>query len=105
MPLQVIFMLAVLAAFVLLGFMLSRSIKKHDAKMAHVKKKKGRNRYMPEYKKRASKKAKKTKLPEGSFFISSLLFSDLVAAGLLQPHLHTRMCVGCFCLGTPSQGF
>lgn len=48
---QVIVMIATLLAFVLLGFMLSRSIKKHDAKMSVQKKKKGRNKYMPEYKK------------------------------------------------------
>lgn len=50
MPTQVYFLLVVLAAFVFLGFMLSRSIKKHDAKMATVKKKKGRSKYMKEYK-------------------------------------------------------
>jgi hypothetical protein len=45
-------MLGILAAFVFLGFMLSLSIRKHDAKMATMKKKKnGRSKYMPEYKK------------------------------------------------------
>lgn len=48
---QIYFILLILGAFVLLGFGLSRSIKKHDAKMATMKKKKGRSRYMPEYKK------------------------------------------------------
>lgn len=48
---QATYMLMILAGFVFLGFMFSLSIKKHDAKMAAMKKKKGRNRYMPEYKK------------------------------------------------------
>lgn len=48
---QVYFLLGVLGAFVLLGFGLSRSIKKHDAKMKTMKKKKGRTRYMREFKK------------------------------------------------------
>lgn len=48
---QIYFLLGVLAAFVILGFGLSRSIKKHDAKMATVKKKKGRTKYMREFKK------------------------------------------------------
>lgn len=48
---QMYFILVVLAALVMLGFFMSRSIKKHDAKMANVKKKKGRSKYMPEYKK------------------------------------------------------
>jgi hypothetical protein len=50
MIMQVYFILLILGAFVGLGFMLNRSIKKHDAKMATMKKKKGRRRYMPEYK-------------------------------------------------------
>ena len=47
---QVYFILLILGAFVGMGFMLNRSIKKHDAKMATMKKKKGRRKYMPEYK-------------------------------------------------------
>jgi hypothetical protein len=47
---QKYFIIGILVAFVGLGFMLNRSIKKHDAKMATVKKKKGRNKYMPQYK-------------------------------------------------------
>lgn len=47
---QLYFILGVLAAFCLLGFGLNLSIKKHNAKMATVKKKKGRKKYMPEYK-------------------------------------------------------
>lgn len=47
---QLYFVLGVLVALGLLGFALSLSIKKHDAKMAAVKKKKGRRKYMPEYK-------------------------------------------------------
>ena len=48
---QVYFLIFVLAAFVLLGFGLNKSIKKHDKKMSTVKKKKGRSRYMREFKK------------------------------------------------------
>jgi hypothetical protein len=51
MIMQVYFILLILGAFVFLGFMLNRSIKKHDKKMATMKKKKGRSRYMPEYQK------------------------------------------------------
>lgn len=47
---QVYFIVGILLAFAGLGFLLSRSIKKHDAKMATMKKKKGKKRYMPEYK-------------------------------------------------------
>jgi hypothetical protein len=48
---QIYFLLGVLAAFALLGFGLSRSIKRHDAKMATMKKKKkGRSKYMREFK-------------------------------------------------------
>lgn len=49
---QTYYMLGILAAFVFLGFMFTLSIKKHDAKMAQMKKKKnGRSKYMPEYRK------------------------------------------------------
>lgn len=48
---RVYFMLAVLAAFVVMGVALSFSIKKHDKKMATMKKKKGRSRYVQEFKK------------------------------------------------------
>lgn len=51
MSTQIIIMLCTLGAFALLGVMLSISIKKHDKKMAVQKKKKGRAKYMPEYKK------------------------------------------------------
>jgi hypothetical protein len=52
MPLQVYFILGLLAGMAILAFMLNRSIKKHDAKMAKMKKgKKGRSKYMPQYKK------------------------------------------------------
>jgi hypothetical protein len=50
MQTQIYFILGMLVAFAGLGFLLSRSIKKHDAKMATMKKKKGQKRYMPEYK-------------------------------------------------------
>jgi len=42
MPLQVYYVLGLLAAFGVLAFALSRSIKKYDAKMATMKKKKSR---------------------------------------------------------------
>jgi len=48
---QLYFTLGMLLAFVGLGFLLNRSIKKHEAKMANVKKKKGHSRYMQEFKK------------------------------------------------------
>ena len=48
---QVYFLIFVLLAFVLLGFGLSRTIQKHDKKMSTMKKKKGRNKYMREFKK------------------------------------------------------
>ena len=48
---QIYFVIGVLVALGILGFGLSLSIKKHDARMATVKKKKGRRKYMPEYKK------------------------------------------------------
>ena len=52
MPLQVYFILGLLVGIGILVFMMSRSIKKHDAKMAKMKKgKKGRSKYMPQYKK------------------------------------------------------
>jgi len=51
MPQQVYFILGVLLAMGLLGFMLSLSIKKHNVRMTTMKKKKGRRKYMPEYKK------------------------------------------------------
>lgn len=47
---QIYFILIVLVGFGLLGFGLSLSIKKHNIRMASAKKKKGRKRYMPEYK-------------------------------------------------------
>jgi len=39
-----------LLVFIILGVMLSFSIKKHEARRIADKKKKGRNRYMPQYK-------------------------------------------------------
>lgn len=48
---QLIIMLVTLAVLAGLGFALSRSIKKHDAKQKKVKKKKGRSKYMPEARK------------------------------------------------------
>lgn len=45
------FLLGVLVAFVLLGFGLNSAIKKHDKKMSTMKKKKGRTKYMREFKK------------------------------------------------------
>ncbi len=50
MPIQVYFILGLLAACGVLAFALSRSIKKYDAKMAASKKKKGRRKYMREFK-------------------------------------------------------
>jgi ABC-type Fe3+ transport system permease subunit len=47
---QVIIILSTLLAFALLGFMLSRSIKKYEKNKAAQKKKKGRNKYMPQSK-------------------------------------------------------
>lgn len=49
MTTQIIIILATLLTFVILGFMLNRSINRLEAKKAAQKKKKGRNRYMPEY--------------------------------------------------------
>ncbi len=51
MPQQVYFIGGFLAAIAVLAFAFSISIKKHDAKMAATKKKKGRRKYMKEYKK------------------------------------------------------
>ncbi len=52
MPLQVYFIAGILGGFALLAFGLNRSIKKHNAKMATMKKKKkGRSKYMQQYKK------------------------------------------------------
>ncbi|NTV91294.1 MAG: hypothetical protein HGA22_13200 [Clostridiales bacterium] len=47
---QLYMTLGILAAFAAMGVALYFSIKKHDAKMAAQKKKKGRSKYMPEYK-------------------------------------------------------
>lgn len=47
---QVIVILSTLLAFALLGFMLSRSIKKYEKNKAAQKKKKGRNRYISQSK-------------------------------------------------------
>jgi hypothetical protein len=45
-------MIGLLVVFALFGLYINRSIKKHDEEMAILrkKKKKGRGRYMPEYK-------------------------------------------------------
>ena len=48
---QVYFTAGLLAGIAILVIALVNSIKKYDAKMAAIKKKKGRKRYMPEYKK------------------------------------------------------
>lgn len=50
MPQQVYFTILLLVAIAVLAFALSRSIKKYDAKMATMKKKKGRRKYMQQYK-------------------------------------------------------
>ena len=50
MPLQVYFIIGMLAAFAILAVAMSVSIKKYDAKMAAAKKKKGRRRNMREFK-------------------------------------------------------
>jgi len=47
---QVYFALGLLAGIALLALALVRSVKKYDAKMATAKKKKGRKRYIQEYK-------------------------------------------------------
>lgn len=51
MPLQVYFILGLVAGIALLAFLMSKDIKKHDVKMATMKKKKGRSKYMQQYKK------------------------------------------------------
>lgn len=51
MPQQVYFISGLLAAIALLAYAFSKSIKKHDAKMKAMKKKKGRKKYIQEYKK------------------------------------------------------
>ncbi len=48
---QIYFVIGVLVALGLLGVGLYFSIKKHEAKMKTMKKKKGRRKYIPEYKK------------------------------------------------------
>jgi Tfp pilus assembly protein PilO len=48
--------IGVLVAFAILGFGMYFSIKQHDKKMAHTKKKKGKNKYMPQYKAPAGKR-------------------------------------------------
>lgn len=55
MSTQIIVMLGTLGTFALLGVALTLSIKKHEKKMATEKKKKGRNKYMPEYKRPGNK--------------------------------------------------
>lgn len=47
---QVIIMIALVLSFVLLGFMMNKSIKKLETKKATEKKKKGRMKYMQEAK-------------------------------------------------------
>ncbi len=47
---QIYMMIGILLAFAALGIGLYFSTKKHEAKMAASKKKKGRNKYMPEIK-------------------------------------------------------
>jgi flagellar basal body-associated protein FliL len=51
MPLQVYFILGLVAGIAVLAVLMSKDIKKHDAKMATMKKKKGRGKYMQQYKK------------------------------------------------------
>ncbi len=50
MPLQVYFIVGLLACFAVLAFFLNKSIKKHDAKMASIKRK-GRRKYTQKTKK------------------------------------------------------
>jgi len=50
MSTQIIIVLATLIAFVVLGFMMNRSINNLNAKKETAKKKKGRYKYMPEVK-------------------------------------------------------
>lgn len=47
---QIIIIIGTLLVFTLFGFMMSLSIKRYDAKMAAQKKKKGRSKYMREFK-------------------------------------------------------
>ena len=47
---QIYIIIGMLVAFGILAFTMSLAIKKHDEKMAKMKKNKGRNRYIPEYK-------------------------------------------------------
>jgi hypothetical protein len=51
MSLQLIMILSIVIVFCILGFMMNRSIKKHESQKANAKKKKGKNRNMPLYKK------------------------------------------------------
>lgn len=44
---QIIIMISTVLLFVFLGFMMSMSIKKYEARKASSKKKKGRNKYIP----------------------------------------------------------
>ncbi len=48
---QLTIMLSSMLVFAVLGFGMSKAIKKHEEKQRSLKKKKGKNRYMPEYKK------------------------------------------------------
>lgn len=50
MDIQIWIFLCSLAAFAIMGFAMSRSIKKYDKAKATAKKKKGRLKYMPEVK-------------------------------------------------------
>lgn len=50
MATNLIFMGITLLALVLVGFFMSLSIKKHDARKQHVKKKKGKMKYMQQSK-------------------------------------------------------
>ena len=49
MTTQIWIIVGTLIVFIGLGVMLSFSIKKHEAKRVADKKKKGRNKYMPQY--------------------------------------------------------
>lgn len=48
MSTQIILIIGTVLVFALLGFMMSRSIKKYEEKKAKEKKKKGRIKYMPQ---------------------------------------------------------
>lgn len=50
MPQQVYIILGLLVAMAAMGLGLNLSIRKHNEKMATMKKKKGRRKYIPEYK-------------------------------------------------------